>query len=180
SSQARTARMTGRSSTSSRRVRWRTVSESPFGFSRTSFPSSGAVDVLLGGLLSRRSTEHAQVLQDRYQLCSLLGIEHAYRSARRADGTPHEVERGMDDTNISRVAHELANREDPIEQLLRAAEVLLLDAEVEQLDAFARQNIGQARTPAFGTCAKSLKRDRLPAMEDRHLAFSQHADLRDS
>ena len=67
-----------------------------------------------------------------------------------------------------------------IEQLLGAAEVLLFDAEVEQLDAFARQNIGQTRTPAFGTRAKSLKGDRLPAMEDRHLAFSQHADLRDS
>ncbi len=85
----------------------------------------------------------------------------------------------MHHADISGVAHELADGKHPIEQLLRAAEIFLLDAEIEQLDAFTRQNIRQARAPAFGAGAESLQRDRLPAMEDGHLALGEHADLRD-
>jgi hypothetical protein len=48
------------------------------------------------------------------------------RSGRRG-GAPHQIERGMHHADISGVAHELADREDAIEQRLRAAQILLLD-----------------------------------------------------
>src|SRR4029079_4678825 len=192
--------MTARQPAKLRPARHRRFSESLCGFARTLVPSlstlvifnivhvhdvlcdsiSGRRRPLFRGLLTPRTVNHPQILQNGGHLALWLGFEWPDRPPRLADRAPHHLQRAMDDADIAGVAHQLADREHSVEQLLRAAQVFFLDAQVEQLRAFARQDIRQAGAPAVRTRAETLKRDRLPAVEHRHLAFGEMTDLRDA
>ena len=83
----------------------------------------------------------------------------------------------MHHPNVAGVAHQLANREHPVEQCLRGGQILVLDAELEELGAFPRQHVCQSRTPTIRARREALQRDRLPAVEYPHLSLGEHTDL---
>src|SRR5215467_11174578 len=107
----------------------------------------------------------------------MFRIQHAQRTPRWSDRAPHKLERRMHNADVAGVAHQLANRKHPVEQCLRGGQILGLDAEFEELGALPRQHVRQTWTPTVRARREALQRDRLPAVEYRHLSLGKYADL---